>query len=798
MNKILEKNISIKCEILKIRSENNNNYILQITRDEEILNKYKYKFNSDYFICKGTSPYNLVVGDQIEIIGDIIDNKDKSPIEFYQFIFSNIEKSYINSKQGFINYLCTFDGIGPGKAKKIVLLYSNDIQKSIVNFNKDILENNPIVMKLLNKKQQTNCLNKISSNEENNLNLSETEKSFIFEMEIKPGLVKKIKTHNKKNNLVTIFETNPYEQALHIKGVGFKKIEKDALRIKDKLLINSDVFEKSRLSIAIFYILQKASDNGHSFLRKLGIYTLLEKELNIYDLDEDLVEECLVFLIEKKAIVLEDFDILTREKLEEKHFRYYLAQHHFNEENIARIIKERIEYDKKKTLNIDVNNFDFSNFNLADRQEEAIITSTKYNTFILTGGPGTGKTFTSQLIFNKLKEINPNWKINIMAPTGSAAKRISQVVGFPASTIHRGFKLKGSFSEFNHNFDCDILLIDEASMINNEIANIILKSIKFSTKVIFIGDVDQLESVGVGNFLEDLIEAGVPSVKLNKIFRQAKNSQITTFAYDVNSGNTKTYREYTQTQHCDYSKELNILIKKSYNKKQNEFYSDNMEKDIIEEGVKMYERNGLLDAQILLPIRNGGKGSGNAVNKKLQDILNDNNFIDEDFFDGDWKKQRFKVGDKVMQKRNNYKKEVFNGTLGIIKSYDKKTKKVIIEFVDGSENILIDYFIEKKGLSLDEDISKNIDLSYTLTIHKSQGQEYKEILLGLNSYMFVNRKILYTGITRARNKEIIITNDVNILNGITSEGHKETINKKLYTIKRNSSLKERILNILSF
>lgn len=757
--------INITSEIKTIKYEKDDFFIFSIIKPEELKyeSKLRTRYNNHLIYIKGKSKFSLKIGDTVTIMGDLsINDFNKEPV----VLAKKIEKQFIVTETGFINFLKTFKGLGNKTISKIVELYKLDIKNAKKNFIKDVNNNNKNIVSILKVKLHLKIKEQLSKISEETID--ESEKEFIQEFDIPPGLVKKIKEQNK--NIIKVFEENPYELALFTKGIGFKTIDKTASKIKNKLKIPDKKFRLTRLSMAVFYTLTESEKDGHTFLRKQGIFYFL-KELNIedYELIEENFQDIIDYLQEKKIIIIEDD-------------KYYLYFNYKVETKTAKIIAKKYKLEK---TNIKLKQFEFEKgFTPSPKQEEALKMALVENIMILTGGPGTGKTTIAKYIYINMRKYFPNKKIKIMAPTGTAARRISQVIGCEATTIHRAIKYNGIKALYNDDkkLNADIVIVDESSMIDLKLLKLLLSAIKLEAKIIFIGDVEQLPSVGIGNCLEDMENAKIPTVRLDRVYRQNNDNPIVDFAYDVNK-KIINYYPYLTKEYND-NKKLNVIIKNSFQKKYNENYMINMENETIDNFIYFYEEKGysLLDIQILTQLRKGNIGTTNSINKKIQNYINKNNFIPNTIF---------KIGDKIIQTRNNKKKEIFNGSMGFVKSYNEKTKEITIDFIDGNETIQVIYSSENK--SIDENIKYNLDLAYSITIHKSQGNEWKVVILNLNNYFYINKKLLYTGITRAREKGIIITNHVNLRHGIETEYGLKEINEKLVQVKRNSMLKERIL-----
>jgi exodeoxyribonuclease V alpha subunit len=365
-----------------------------------------------------------------------------------------------------------------------------------------------------------------------------------------------------------------------------------------------------------------------------------------------------------------------------------------------------------------------------------------------------------------------------MAPTGTAAKRIGGVIDTQATTIHIGLKWKGGHFLYNknNNHPADIIMIDEASMIDMPLFYSLITAMKPDAKLILIGDIDQLPPVGPGKVLEDLLKSEVvPYVKLDRIYRQADGNPIADFAYEVNNGIIDFFK-YT-TREYRPNKKMNIVSRKSFNKNTNANYQENMTNEVVDIFYDFYKKQGfdIMDVQILAQMRQK-KGGTDDINKRVQALINPNPFIEG---------TEFKIGDKVLQIRNNYVKEVMNGNIG--KIIDYKNGKIIIEFIEGTATKKVEYDI--KSSDINERVKGNIILGYAMTVNKSQGNEWKKVAILFNNYFYINRKVIYTGITRAREQAVVVTNYSILTHGIKTEFGIKEINGKLVKINRNTNLK---------
>ena len=367
---------------------------------------------------------------------------------------------------------------------------------------------------------------------------------------------------------------------------------------------------------------------------------------------------------------------------------------------------------------------------LAEKQIEAVRSAAENKVMVITGGPGTGKT----TIINAILKIFSKLKVNILlaAPTGRAAKRMSETTGHEAKTIHRLLEYsiqKGGFQKNDeHPLDCDLIIVDEASMIDTILMHHLLKAIPPEATFILVGDVNQLPSVGAGNVLNDIISSGsVRVVELNEIFRQAKESLIIVNAHKINNGVIPSLKptgpqdDFYFIEQDDAEGVLKTIL--------------NLTTDRIP---RRFGFDPVNDIQILTPMHKGTVGAGN-LNVELQKFLNPS---EEELVRGT---RTFKVSDKVMQIRNNYDKEVFNGDIGRIIKLDQENQELLISF-DGRD-------IPFEFSELDE-----IVLAYAVSVHKSQGSEYPAVIIPIltQHYVLLQRNLIYTAITRGRKLVVVV------------------------------------------
>lgn len=374
---------------------------------------------------------------------------------------------------------------------------------------------------------------------------------------------------------------------------------------------------------------------------------------------------------------------------------------------------------------------------------------------VITGGPGTGKTTTTLGIIRAYKEAGA--KILLAAPTGRAAKRMSEVTKMGAKTIHRLLKMKpgeGFQQDDKKPLEGDVLIVDECSMIDIILMNSLLKAVPDNMTVIFVGDVDQLPSVGAGKVLSDIIESGaVPVIRLEKIFRQAQMSRIVTNAHKINRGEMP----YLPENNSDF-----LFVAEDETEKAADMIVELCSEILPAQNIKTK------DIQVLTPMRRGPIGSMN-LNQRLQAALNPQKIETEVKHFG----VAYRVKDKVMQIRNNYDKLVFNGDIGIISEIDPENNEIVVKFDDR----LVPYEAEE----LDE-----LVLAYATTIHKSQGSEFPYVIIPImtSHYIMLQRNLLYTGVTRAKKGLVIV--------GERKAIYIAVMNNKI--VERNTRLSEKLKN----
>lgn len=516
---------------------------------------------------------------------------------------------------------------------------------------------------------------------------------------------------------IAIVSKNPYQLAKDIRGIGFVSAD----IIAGNLGIAKDSLIRARAGLS--HILLEATSSGHCALPQ---ETLIQNTQKLLEIDVSLIELAIAKEIELKSIICD---------LIEDKSCIFLASYHFYERQIAKLLlsikSSKILWEDNDSLELIPQIEQELSIQLADNQKEAVSKALSNKLMVITGGPGTGKTTLVQTLIKilELKELN----VKLCAPTGRAAKRLSETTGLAATTIHRLLETDQAQGGFKHNeenrISCDYLIVDESSMIDVTLFFALLKALPDNAGLLLVGDVDQLPSVGAGQVLKDIINSNmITTVRLNQIFRQFATSDIITNAHNVNRG---------------------ILPNLSSHKENTDFYFIEAEPgdDIINKIItitceripKKFNLDSVNDIQILCPMQRGGSGA-RLLNSELQKALNPNHQEGIIKFG-----QVFAIGDKVMQMENNYDKDIYNGDIGIISEIDKDEQEITIDFYGNK--------VEYDYADLDQ-----ITLSYATTIHKSQGSEYPAIIIPLTmqSYMMLRRNLIYTAITRGKKLVIVI------------------------------------------
>ncbi|MCC0695851.1 ATP-dependent RecD-like DNA helicase [Clostridioides sp. ES-S-0048-02] len=680
---------------------------------------------NDEIVVVGCMP-TLAMGESIEVEGKWVNHK----IYGTQFEVNSFMPVTPSSLEGIYVYLSSgmIHGIGEKMAKRIIDKFGVDTLDVIQNYPEKLQEVEGIGSKKVKQ---------IVKSYEEDREL----RNIIIELSpfgITPNYCLKI-YKKYKSSAIEIINKNPYKLAEDIRGIGFKVADSIANKI------GIDKNSKDRICQGILYTLNKSLSNGHTYLPE---HILIQDSEKLLELSGDIVKECVMMLVYNQKIHIEK---VNNENL------IYLMPYYLSENGVCSQIVKLSQYEFED-LNIDIENEikileDDKNIKLAEKQVLAVKESVNSGVLIITGGPGTGKTTTINAIIDIFE--NNGKSVTLAAPTGRAAKRMSETSNKEAKTIHRllemGFSTDDDLTFFKDEEDpinSDVIIVDEVSMVDIILMYNLLRAIKLGTRVILVGDSDQLPSVGAGNVLKDMIDSNIINVvKLNEIFRQAQQSMIIVNAHKINNGEPL----HLNTKGKDF-----FFIRKSTNEEiLNEIIG------LVNERLpKFYNVDKLKDIQVLSSMRKGELGVTN-LNIELQKYLNKKEkFKVEESFS----KRLFRVGDKVMQVKNNYTKKwetedqkesgegIYNGDIGYVYHIDKDKKTIYVLF---DQTKIVSYLYDE----LDE-----IDHSFCTTIHKSQGSEFPVVVIPITwaPPMLLSRNLLYTAVTRAK-KLVVLVGDVKYL-----------------------------------
>ena len=560
------------------------------------------------------------------------------------------------------------------------------------------------------------------------------------------------------NESLDKMKENPFQMADDIWGIGFKTAD----GIAQKLGFAKEAYV--RLRSGIMYTLSNLADEGHVFAYQ---DQLIAKAAELLEAEESSIVMTLDQMIADKDLICETVDYKT-DQAEMK--AIYLPAFYYAEAGVAGKLKRLAQAPaadrlwhalmdaRQKTgnesLSIDVGKIQEKvHMKYDEIQADAIRKAAVSKVMVLTGGPGTGKTTTTQGIIAAYRLFG--LKILLAAPTGRAAKRMTEATGLEAKTIHRLLECKppeGYQKNEDNPLDGDVLIIDECSMIDMILMNALLKAIPEGMRLILVGDIDQLPSVGAGNVLRDIIDSGVfPVVRLTRIFRQAQSSRIIMNAHAINEGK---FPDISNGKNTDFF----------YIEKEDPEEAVQEIVRLVKNNLPRYYKTPWNHIQVLTPMQKGIVGAAN-LNLALQEALNPQ---------GDGLRRGgylFRTGDKVMQIRNNYEKEIFNGDIGTVESVDLQERTLKVNFDQ--------HIIEYEASELDELVH-----AYATTIHKAQGSEYPIVVMPvlMNHYVMLQRNLIYTGITRAKKVLVIV-------------GTRKALSyavRNVTVTKRNTFLKERL------
>lgn len=720
---------------------------------------FDIKYKGEHVTCVGSISY-INAGEFITANGEFVQHA----IYDMQFSIKSYEFKTPDDEKSVRRYLSSgaIKGIGEKMAERIVNTFKEDTFR--------IMEEEPERLAEIKGISMTKAMDIAAQL----VDKRDMRKAMIFLQDygINMNLANKIYSHYGQN-IYTIIKQNPYKLADDIDGIGFKIA--DDIAVKVGIRVDSDF----RIKSGIFYILQQASMQGHIYLPmeelEVGVKGLL-----LIDIPD--IEKFIMDLVIDKRLVVKITPDGTK--------NVYAAIYYYMELSVAKRLTdlevhtaENEEYFEKRIGEIEKN----TKIELDDIQKTAVKTAVENGLMVITGGPGTGKTTTINTII-KYFELE-GYEIRLAAPTGRAAKRMTETSGYEAQTIHRMLEISGGISDDNSDrasqgmhferdesnpLETDVIIVDEMSMVDINIMNSLLKAVAIGTKLILVGDVDQLPSVGPGNVLKDIINSGcIPVVKLEKIFRQAAESEIVINAHKINKGEHVVLNKYSRDFLFVRRDSADAIIAAMCT--------------LIKSKLPGYVNADINDIQILTPSRKSAVGV-ERLNRIMQDFLNPADVTKMEKTFGD---VTFREGDKVMQIKNNYQMEwekksrygityesgtgIYNGDTGVIEEINTFAERIIVKFDD-------EKYVSYEFKQLDE-----LELAYAITIHKSQGSEYPAVIIPMftGPRMLMTKNLLYTAVTRAKKCVCMV--------GVEDYFHQMASNESEQ--KRYSSLDERIRQI---
>ena len=691
----------------------------------------------------------IAEGEQVTVFGEWTFHQDYGP----QFKAEYYERTLPTEVDDILKYLASgsIKGVGMATAKKIVDVFGKDTL--------DIIEHQPEKLAVINGISKKKALD-IGADFVKQQGIRNIV-MYLQKFGITPqSAVKLYKRYG--NSSVERIKENPYILSDSLYNIGFKTADKIALDMGVES--NAPI----RIRAATKYVLNTASMNGHTYLPQNN---LVEEICRLIKVGFEEAENIVLKMIFSSELKTENNDDLQK---------VYLPNLYEAEVYVAEKIS-KISKNTEGIGNLNIENLiktieKANNITLANLQKKAVTQALENGAIIITGGPGTGKTTIINTIIKIMDTLEK--KVLLAAPTGRAAKRMSEVCGVPAKTIHRLLEYIFSSNEDkmqfgkneNNPLDCDLLIIDEMSMVDISLMEAVLKATRINTRIIMVGDCDQLPSVGAGNVLHDIINSGViPVVSLKEVFRQAKESAIVVNAHKINNGEYPIFNQ----EGTDF-----FIVKRDSATE----ISDSIIDLFINRLPNAYKYNPLYQIQILSPTRKGITGI-NELNNALQKVINP---PDKKKKEKQYKNVIFREGDKVMQTRNNYELEwakydapdvlgcgIFNGDIGYIHKINAEDKTATIVFDD---KVCVYEFSQLE----------DIELAYAITVHKSQGSEFDVIIMPMYpcAPMLQSRNLFYTAVTRAKKLVVLVGRESSV---------KTMVDNKLRQV-RFTGLEEKIKN----
>ncbi|MEE1251306.1 MAG: ATP-dependent RecD-like DNA helicase [Lachnospiraceae bacterium] len=674
--------------------------------------------------CVGTFS-TISEGENIEVTGEYVEH----PTYGRQFRVEHFEEKEPTDELSMERYLGSgaIKGVGAALAARIVRRFKADTFRIIEEEPERLAE-----VKGISERKAMEIAEQVEEKKE-------LRQAMIFLQKYGITLNLAVKIYNTYGQqLYGILKENPYKLADDIQGVGFRIADEIATRVG----IRSD--SDFRIRSGILYALLQASYDGHTYLPE---DELTRRTGELLEVDGELIQKHYMDLAIERKLILKEKD---------GQMQVYSASYYYMESNSAVLLKnldigydvpdiemtDRIRKIEKQT-----------GVELEEKQVMAVKEAVNNGLLVITGGPGTGKTTTINTIIKYFE--SEGMDISLAAPTGRAAKRMSEMTGYEAKTIHRMLELSGGMEDRvgferneNNPLETDVIIIDEMSMVDINLMHSLLKAIVPGTRLILVGDVNQLPSVGAGSVLKDIIDSKCfHVVKLTKIFRQASQSDIIVNAHKINRGEEVVLdnksMDFFFLKRYDADVIISVMIQ------------------LIQQKLPKFVNATPYDIQVLTPMRKGLVGV-ERLNRILQQYLNppDKTKKEHEYGDG-----LFREGDKVMQTKNNYQIEwevrskygfaiekglgVFNGDMGVVRKINDYTETMTVEFDEGR-------MVEYPFKMLEE-----LELAYAITIHKSQGSEYPAVVIPLlnGPKMLMNRNLLYTAVTRARKCVTLVGNE---------------------------------------
>ena len=647
-------------------------------------------------------------------------------------------------------------GIGPALAGKIVAKFRKDTFRIIEEEPERLAE-----IKGISEKKAREIAEQVEEKKD-------LRQAMIYLQKYGISLTLAVKIYQKYGTRIYhILEENPYRLADDIEGIGFKTADEIASRIG----IHTD--SDFRIKSGIFYTLLQSLAEGHIFLYE---DVLLKKTSELLGVQIEDIEKYLMDLAMERKIVM---------KKNEESVRIYPAKYYYMELNTAKMLHD-LDIDYEEDDDMILRRLEkleeYGELRLDEKQREAVKEAVKSGVFVLTGGPGTGKTTTINAMIRYFE--SEGMDIRLAAPTGRAAKRMTEATGYEAQTIHRLLEVSGNPEEgktggFGRNrenpLETDAVIIDEMSMVDLPLMHALLSAIVPGTRLILVGDINQLPSVGPGKVLKDIIDSKVfRVVMLTKIFRQAQESDIVMNAHKINAGQEVVLDNKSKDFFFLKRQDANVII--------------SVVLTLIQKKLPKYVDARMSDIQVLTPMKKGLLGV-ERLNKILQQYLNPPS---DKKAEKEYGEKLFRVGDKVMQVKNNYQLEweiatkyglvvdkgigVFNGDMGIITKINTYDETLEVEYD------------EKRKVTYPFKMLDELELAYAVTIHKSQGSEYPAVIIPLlaGPRQLYCRNLLYTAVTRARKCVTLVGSDTVFQEMIQNVEEQ----------KRNTSLAEYIAEFL--